>query len=101
MGPKKSLDQKIDFINENNNLARRIIKVGNRIDFNMTAGVDLPKPGKGYSSSFDIIGNMSPVKQNQIVQDLRKQVVSRSRGRNDSLVQSQNFHSALYKMNMR
>ena len=29
-GPRKSLDQRITFINENNNLAQRIMKVGRR-----------------------------------------------------------------------
>eukprot|EP00356_Strombidium_inclinatum_P012607 CAMPEP_0170485848 /NCGR_PEP_ID=MMETSP0208-20121228/5011_1 /TAXON_ID=197538 /ORGANISM="Strombidium inclinatum, Strain S3" /LENGTH=134 /DNA_ID=CAMNT_0010759617 /DNA_START=55 /DNA_END=459 /DNA_ORIENTATION=+ len=33
VGPKQSLDQKINFINENNNLARRIIEVGKRKEF--------------------------------------------------------------------
>ena len=33
-GPRKSLDQKITFINENNNLARKIITVGRRDSLN-------------------------------------------------------------------
>ena len=32
IGPKQSLDQKLNFINENNCLARRIISVGKRKD---------------------------------------------------------------------
>ena len=39
VGPKQSLDQKINFINENNNLARRIVEVNNRKEF-MTGLVD-------------------------------------------------------------
>jgi hypothetical protein len=33
VGPRKSLDEKINFINENNSLARRIIKVGTRTSY--------------------------------------------------------------------
>ena len=33
VGPKQSLDQKINFINENNNLARKIVEVNKRKDF--------------------------------------------------------------------
>lgn len=33
IGPKQSLDEKITFINENNNLARRIIDIGRRKEF--------------------------------------------------------------------
>ena len=76
VGPKKSLDQKIDFINENNHLARRIIQIGNRKDFKMSAGVDLPLPGRGYSSTFDIIGNINtPSKRYQ--QQSSQQPISR------------------------
>lgn len=32
-GPRLSLDQKINFINENNCLAKRITEVGNRNEF--------------------------------------------------------------------
>ena len=32
-GPRQSLDQKISFVNENNNLAQRIMSVGQRKDF--------------------------------------------------------------------
>ena len=42
IGPKQTLDQKINFINENNNLARRILEVGKRKEY-ITGLVDPKK----------------------------------------------------------
>ena len=41
IGPKKSLDQTIDFINENRTLANRINKVNNRVEDRNERGLNL------------------------------------------------------------
>ena len=62
-GPRKSLDERITFINENNNLASRIMKVGNR--HRLYGKQDKDAVGQGSKFNASMLSRKSSLNQFQ------------------------------------
>ena len=87
IGPKQSLDEKISFINENNNLARRIIDVGRRKEFITGLSIDSNRRSPEPSSHRRSLSVQKESGHNYLVGSLNKEL---RRKNQDIIIKSNN-----------